>query len=275
MKKLSTLILILLIFAIFSLSAEANIIIFPREPVDMSLSSSPETTILTISSSNMDNAEGYIANAKISIGESIPILALSFFKNGEREYLPKSELLRITAVTKGFVDSYNDILTDYSLNGEIFISFPTFDFKYNPYDDEKGNGLLFSVEYTGIGTTFNKKELLNNLTKTMDENYLSANVYILARAPWSEQFLMLKYGYNKPFECEAKEYSDFSIIMNIPISKKGNLLYASLYTRLADDFYMTTFQTGLVIPGEIYNRKLIPYLEFNSKETNLGIKVNF
>jgi hypothetical protein len=300
MMKRPIVVLVLFIVVLFPLASEVDVLLFPVEPVDMSLSPNPDVPITRViagpwkgfsevaEDKTLGGLWGDLSNTDFwaALGESLPLIALRL---GRGEVVPSStanEILRLTAVVGGMVNFHGTNFVDYLVKGDIFLASSAFDCRYNPYKLNMGNGLVLSAGYMGKGTAFSEEVFWDSPMKVLDENFLTFHGYMVARAPWTNQFLVLDVGYNKPLDDDTKMYFDLSASMSFPVMAHGrNFLYIAGYLKIYNIDYIPKIigQAGIVIPGERRSRSLVIYSQIEKRYDDpvsptyhgrLGVKLN-
>ncbi len=238
----------------------------------------------------------------ISISKTLPLASLDISNRALLSAMPKTaedengelsdRIISASLVASGQLNfpqnQENDI--DYKARLELFLNSPMIDTCLS-----EGNKLYIVGGLTGQGST--RLDELSNKTLSqipesfIDEYSFSADLYIVPKSPYSDQFLILRIGLDNIAGNTSEELNvNISTTWEFPSLFYGMELfenfklspYVSTYVKIpTDDEKPTTLsgQFGIKISGES-DKDLFLYAQANSNEQEpwnfyVGLKLNF
>lgn len=284
--------------------SDIGIKLFPNDPVERTILADPQEykTELKIPIEETKNLmETPIKNLykEFSVGEELPLFSLDLKSKKILYAMPKTtdgkkisgqelsdKLISATVVGGGKIFSSNEEI-DYSARLELFLNSPMID---DCISD--GNSIYLVGGIEGRGHDFKKigkKDLVETAQSITGDYSFSADIYIVPKSLWSDQFLILRVGAkdiggsnpNKPnfnfsTTFEFPSLLGYKKLKNFKLSPYVSL-YAEVPTKERDAKVLG--QLGIKLAGES-NKSLFVYTEAQHTANNpmnfsSGIKINF
>lgn len=235
-------------------NADININIFPKENIERTIMADPDvykTEIKVPFGLEADLLTKPIEKILpyISFSETLSLLSIDITSDKILDIMPKttvrnppskklSDKILSASLTAGGLVTFRENFSEYGMKLELFLNSPMID---DCLSD--GNRFYLVGGVTGKGTDLRKftGKNLSQIAESFIEDYsFSADVYIVPKSEWSDQYLILRAGID-----------NFSI----------------------DDFSKlnVNFSTAIEFPSLLYglkifkNFKISPYLSFNVK----------